>query len=71
MTLLEFAKELNDFVLNNPVDSQFDVNLSETEIVLENGRVLGWDDDEDLDYEEDYDCEIGFNPYLGCYDFDC
>ena len=27
------------------------------------------DDDEDY-YEPDYD-ECGFNPYMGCYDFDC
>lgn len=24
----------------------------------------------DYDYEPDYD-ECGFNPYMGCYDFDC
>lgn len=28
-----------------------------------------WDDDEDFD-EPDYD-ECGFNPYEGCYDWDC
>jgi len=29
-------------------------------------------DEDDLyeDYEPDYD-ECGFNPYMGCYDFDC
>lgn len=27
---------------------------------------------EDEDWEEpDWDSEIGFNPYMGCYDFDC
>ena len=30
----------------------------------------------DADYETDYDCddadlEMGFDPYSGCYDFDC
>lgn len=28
------------------------------------------EDDEFDDYEDDYD-EIGFNPYMGCYDYDC
>ena len=31
------------------------------------------DDDnekEDYDYEDDFD-ECGYNPYMGCYDFDC
>ena len=29
-------------------------------------------DEDDLyeDYEPDYD-ECGYNPYMGCYDFDC
>jgi hypothetical protein len=28
------------------------------------------DEDDDYEYEPDYD-ECGFNPYMGCYDFDC
>lgn len=29
------------------------------------------DDEEDFnDYEDDFD-EVGFNPYMGCYDYDC
>lgn len=28
------------------------------------------EDDED-EYPDDYDNEMGFNPYMGCYDFDC
>lgn len=32
-----------------------------------------WDeDDSDLErYEYEEDIECGFNPYMGCYDFDC
>ena len=26
---------------------------------------------EEDDYEEPADIEMGFNPYMGCYDFDC
>ena len=25
----------------------------------------------DYDYEDATDLEIGFNPYMGCYDYDC
>jgi hypothetical protein len=28
------------------------------------------DEEETEDYEPDYD-ECGYNPYMGCYDFDC
>lgn len=28
------------------------------------------DEPEEEDYEPDYD-ECGYNPYMGCYDFDC
>lgn len=35
-----------------------------------------WDDDDDSCDEDDFDTnsmneEMGFNPYSGCYDFDC
>lgn len=26
---------------------------------------------EDDEPDEDFDCEVGYNPYLGCLDFDC
>lgn len=29
------------------------------------------DDEDDYDYDEPSDLEIGFNPYMGCYDYDC
>lgn len=38
------------------------------------GEVIDWYDpeEEDEDYfPEDSDLEMGFNPYLGAYDFDC
>lgn len=28
------------------------------------------DEEEDYDYEDSFD-ECGYNPYMGCYDFDC
>ena len=39
----------------------------------EEEEVFAFDEDEDS-YEEEYDDsfdECGFNPYLGCYDYDC
>lgn len=38
--------------------------------------MFGEDEDADLDWEDDCDeeplwDECGFNPYMGCYDFDC
>lgn len=29
------------------------------------------EDDVEEEYYEDYDLEMGFNPYEGCYDYDC
>lgn len=29
------------------------------------------EDEEDWDEPSDWDLEMGFNPYEGCYDFDC
>lgn len=38
----------------------------------ETGEVLAdnWDEDEDTEPSDDY-CECGFDPYEGCYTFDC
>jgi hypothetical protein len=33
-------------------------------------EVFDEDEDDYEDYEDDVD-EMGFNPYMGCYDFDC
>lgn len=38
---------------------------------------LAWSSEEDEveeeaeDYEDDYDLEVGFDPYAGCYTWDC
>ena len=29
------------------------------------------EDEESKDWDEPYDLEMGFNPYMGCYDGDC
>lgn len=31
----------------------------------------GLTEDEDIEDYDDCDYEIGFNPYMGCYDYDC
>ena len=28
-------------------------------------------DEEEEDYEPDYDLDMGFDPYMGCYSWDC
>ena len=42
-------------------------------ITLDWDKVDGEDDDDEEDYfDDDFDdLEIGFNPYMGCYDYDC
>ena len=39
-------------------------------IHLDNGVVL-YDVQEDLHFDLGVDDEMGYNPYMGCYDFDC
>lgn len=31
----------------------------------------GLTDDEEIEDYDDCDYEVGFNPYMGCYDYDC
>ena len=38
--------------------------------ILMDANVLFDEEEEDYDYEDDFD-ECGYNPYMGCYDFDC
>lgn len=30
-----------------------------------------WEEEEEEDFPDDYFLEQGFNPYMGCYDWDC
>ncbi len=31
-----------------------------------------WEDPDEAEYSPEYDFdEVGFNPYMGCYDWDC
>ena len=53
----------------------YEIHSAEYEEALEILREIAEEDeDEDEDEDEipyDYDDEMGFNPYLGCYDYDC
>jgi len=44
-------------------------------LAIENGEIVHryncGEDDGECDYDEPWDLEVGFNPYMGCYDFDC
>lgn len=52
------------------VDAQVDLCVSETDEVIASTWEEPEADDED-DLEEPYDLDMGFNPYMGMYDFDC
>ena len=43
----------------------------EDEEVLSFEGWLVWSFEEAEDFEEDYDLEVGFDPYCGCYTWDC
>lgn len=38
---------------------------------MDTGEILWNIEDEDEYYPDDWDDEVGFNPYEGCYDYDC
>ena len=51
----------------------FEIHSAEYEEALEILSEIA-EEDEDEDEDEipyDYDDEMGFNPYMGCYDYDC
>ena len=47
----------------------YEIHSAEYEEAIEILREFA-DEDEDENYD-DYADELGFNPYMGCYDFDC
>lgn len=66
-------KEAADFISQNMENSLsimsadiVDMNTGEVVAILEQESP----EEEWYDYRDDYD-ECGFNPYMGCYDFDC
>ena len=70
-------KEAADFISENLENS---CSIVSADIVdFETGEVVAIleQEEEELDwyadeYRDDYDYdEVGFNPYMGCYDFDC
>lgn len=69
MTLLELVKELNELVETDLMMAQATVNTDSTQIYLDYGEVITFEDDEE-DYE-DYDDvdETFYNPYMGADDY--
>ena len=62
----ERSEALNYFLIDS---------ADEREMLISGVRPTCWndnfsDEEEDEDFEPDYD-ECGFNPYMGCYDYDC
>ena len=73
-------KELIGKTISKADVNGFGINLTFTDGTefcydATDGGYSGWEltsteESSDEDYFDDYD-EVGFNPYMGCYDFDC
>ena len=67
-------KEAADFISEN-IENGFSV-ISADIVDFETGEIIASLEKEEpeeedwYDYRDEYD-ECGFNPYMGCYDFDC
>lgn len=49
----------------------YEIHSAEYEEALEIFREVAEEDEDEDEIYDDYDYEMGFNPYMGCYDFDC
>ena len=49
----------------------YEINSAEYEEALEILCEIAEEDEDEDEIPDDYDDEMGFNPYMGCYDFDC
>ena len=49
----------------------YEINSAEYEEALEILREIAEEDEDEDKIPDYYDDELGFNPYMGCYDFDC
>ena len=55
-----------------PMNKEFyEINSAEYEEALEILREIAEEDENENEIPDDYNDELGFNPYMGCYDFDC
>ena len=49
----------------------YEIHSDEYEEALEILREIAEEDEDENEIPDDYDYEMGFNPYMGCYDYDC
>ena len=55
-----------------PMNKEFyEINSAEYEEALEILREIAEEEEDEDEIPDDYNDELGFNPYMGCYDFDC
>ena len=55
-----------------PMNKEFyEIHSAEYEEALEIFREIAEEDENEDEIPDDYSDELGFNPYMGCYDFDC
>ena len=49
----------------------YEIHSAEYEEALEIFREIAKEDEDEDEIYDGYNDELGFNPYMGCYDFDC
>ena len=49
----------------------YEIHSAEYEEAIEIFREIAEEDENEDEIPDDYSDELGFNPYMGCYDFDC
>ena len=49
----------------------YEIHSAEYEEAIEIFREIAEENEDEDEVPDDYNDELGFNPYMGCYDFDC
>ena len=49
----------------------YEIHSDDYEEALEILREIAEEEENEDEIYDDYADELGFNPYMGCYDFDC
>jgi hypothetical protein len=66
-----YANALEFILLLLECESDEDKEMVEKTFFHEQYELEGLTEDEEIEDYDDCDYEIGFNPYMGCYDYDC
>ena len=66
-----YANALEFILLLLECESDEDKEMVEKTFFHEQYELEGLTENEEIEDYDDCDYEIGFNPYMGCYDYDC